>query len=69
MVGNEEGGTEIDLYDQVSRLKEARVHVPAELENLLFADGFESGSEARWGQEWPPAAWAPGLHTEHFAYL
>jgi len=68
VVGNEEGGTEIYLYDQVSRLKEAREHVPSDLGNLLFADGFESGSEARWGQTWPPAGWSPGMHTELFAY-
>jgi RHS repeat-associated protein len=68
MQGNEEGGSDLYLYDKVSRLKQAQVHVPAALGDLIFSDGFESGASERWLDIFPPAGWAAGMKTQNFTF-
>lgn len=68
LVGTDEGGNDLFLYDKVSRLKEARIQVPTDRGDLLFADGFESATSQRWLEAWPPAGWSPGTKTQLFTF-
>lgn len=68
MQTNEEGGSDLYLYDKVSRLKQAQVHVPAALGDLVFADGFESGASERWLDSFPPVGWVAGMKTQNFTF-
>lgn len=68
LVGTDEGGNDLFLYDKVSRLKEARIQVPTDRGALLFGDGFESATSQRWLEAWPPSGWSPGLKTQLFTF-
>ena len=68
LVGTDEGGNDLFLYDKVSRLKEARIQVPTDRGDLLFGDGFESATSQRWLEAWPPSGWSPGLKTQLFTF-
>lgn len=66
MAGDEEGGTDVFLYDKVGRLATAKLRMPGELGHFLFSDGFDSGDDARW--RLPVPDWSADLHIQTFAF-